>query len=202
MKHLLASCLALFMVVTFASFAAAAEEESPLVAAEKAMNKEYAASVPKEKVKTVDDLHKKWEEVIAGTSKAILLDVRTHPEFDAFHLEGSSHISSGNVYLVPKKIKDPSTEIWVFCRTDHRAKYVAGTLYKYGYKNVFLVARAPDGSDGGIVGWIKRGHPVVNYFFGYADKNGIHYAAPPLKERNCESFIRHYDNQRGESCAK
>lgn len=202
MKKLLAITVAVLLAAALASWAQAAENDSPLVLGEKALQKEYAAAVPKDKVKNISDLYKKWEEVISGTSKAILLDVRSYPEFEAFHIEGSSHIDSGHMYTIPRRIKDASAEIWVFCRSDHRARYVAGALCKYGYKNVFVVAKAPDGTEGGIVGWVKRGYPVVNYFFGYADKNGIHYSPPPLKERNCENYIRDFGSLRAESCVK
>lgn len=197
MKKVVAIFMAMAFVLTFAALAAAAEPTA-LEAGEKAVHKEFASAVPKDKLRTIDDLYKKWEEVIAGKSKAILLDVRSHPEFDAFHVEGSSHIHAGHMYTIPKAIKDADAEIWVFCRTDHRAKYVAGFLYKYGYKNVYLVVKDAQGVDGGIVGWVKKGFPVVNYFFGYADKNGIHYSKPPLKERNAGNYIREFGNQRGE----
>lgn len=197
MKKVVAIFMAMAFVLTFAALAAAAEPTA-LEAGEKAVHKEFASAVPKDKLRTIDDLYKKWEEVIAGKSKAILLDVRSHPEFDAFHVEGSSHIHAGHMYTIPKAIKDADAEIWVFCRTDHRAKYVAGFLYKYGYKNVYLVVKDAQGVDGGIVGWVKKGFPVVNYFFGYADKNGIHYSKPPLKERNAGNYIREFENQRGE----
>jgi 3-mercaptopyruvate sulfurtransferase SseA len=36
---------------------------------------------------------------------------------------------------------------------------VAGFLYKYGYKNVWVY-------DGGVVAWAKAGHPFVNEFTG------------------------------------
>jgi len=197
MKKVLSVFLALAFVMSFALIAAAADD-SPVVAGEKKVVKEFAAAVPKDKIKNIDDLYKKWEEVIAGKSAAYLLDVRSHPEFDAFHIEGSSHIHAGHMYTIPKAIKDADAEIWVFCRTSHRAKYVAGFLYKYGYKNVYLVDKAADGTDGGLVGWAKRGYPVVNYFFGYADKTGIHYSKPPLKERKGKSFVREFSGQRGE----
>ncbi|MFH1057203.1 MAG: rhodanese-like domain-containing protein [Pseudomonadota bacterium] len=197
MKKVVAIFMAMAFVLTFAALAMAAEPTA-LEAGEKAVHKEFASAVPKDKLRTIDDLYKKWEEVIAGKSKAILLDVRTHPEFDAFHIEGSSHIHAGHMYTIPKAIKDAEAEIWVFCRTDHRAKYVAGFLYKYGYKNVYLVVKDAQGVDGGIVGWVKKGFPVVNYFFGYADKNGIHYSKPPLKERNAGNYIREFGKQRGE----
>ncbi|CAO0822758.1 Rhodanese-like domain-containing protein [Desulfarculales bacterium] len=166
MKKLLAIALTVFLATACACWAAAAEDDTPLMAGEKALSEEFAAAIPKGKIKTINDLHKKWEEVITGASKAILLDVRSLPEFEAFHIEGSSHIDAGHIFTIPKRIKDPATEIWVFCSNDHRAKLAAGTLYKYGYKNVFLVSKAPDGSEGGLVGWVKRGHPVVNYYFG------------------------------------
>ncbi|MCA1905161.1 MAG: rhodanese-like domain-containing protein [Desulfarculus sp.] len=201
MKKVAAVFMALAFMFSFAALAAAAEA-NPLVEGEKAFHKEMASLIPADKLKTVDDLYKKWEEVIAGKSKAILLDVRTHPEFDAFHIEGSSHIHAGHMYTIPKKIKDAEDEIWVFCRTDHRAKYVGGFLYKYGYKNVYVVVKDAQGVEGGIVGWVKKGFPVVNYFFGYADKSGVHYSAPPLKERNCGNYIREFDSQRGETCDK
>lgn len=200
MKKLFALLVAVTFVFGIAAVAMAGD--NPLAANEKEVWKSYYKEVPKDHLKNIDDLYAKWQEVLAGKSKAILLDVRTHPEFEAFHIEGSSHIHSGHMYTIPGKIKDPNTEIWVYCRTQHRAAYVAGILYKYGYKNVYLVDKAPDGTAGGLVGWVARGYPIVNYFFGYADKTGIHYSKPPLKERNCGNWVREFNGQRGETCAK
>lgn len=194
MKRVLTIMMALALVVSFAAVAMAGD--NPLKAGEKKVHAEFTAMIPKAKLKTVDDLYKKWQEVIAGKSAAYILDVRTHPEFNAFHIEGSSHIHAGHMYTIPKKIKDPNAEIWVFCRTQKRAGYVAGFLYKYGYKNVFYVVKAKDGTSGGIVGWVKRGYPIVNYFFGYADGKGIHYSKPALKERKGKSYYREFTNQR------
>jgi len=196
MKKVFVAILAVAMVMTFSAVAMAAD--SPLIAGEKKVHAEFVSVIPKDKIKTVDDLYKKWQEVLGGKSDAYLLDVRTHPEFDAFHVEGSSHIHAGHMYTIPKAIKDANAEIWVFCRTSHRAAYVAGFLYKYGYKNVYFVDKAADGTPGGIVGWVKKGYPIVDYFFGYVDKAGMHYAKPPLKERKGKSFVREFSNQRGE----
>lgn len=196
MKKGLVMVLAVVMALAFACFAFAGD--NPLQAAEKKVHKEFTSLIPKDKLVTVDDLYKKWQEVLAGKSAAYLMDVRSHGEFDAFHIEGSSHIHAGHMYTIPKKIKDPNAEIWVYCRTQHRAGYVAGFLYKYGYKNVYMVVKDKDGVSGGIVGWVKKGYPIVNYFFGFADKTGIHYSKPPLKERKGKSYIREFTNQRGE----
>ena len=196
MKKVLVMVLAVVLTLAFAGFAFAGD--NPLRAAEKKVHAEFTKLIPKDKYVTVDDLYKKWQEVLAGKSAAYLMDVRSHGEFDAFHIEGSSHIHAGHMYTIPKKIKDPNAEIWVYCRTQHRAGYVAGFLYKYGYKNVYFVVKAKDGTSGGIVGWVKKGYPIVNYWFGYVDKTGMHYSKPPLKERKGKSYVREFTGQRGE----
>lgn len=199
MRKFIALALALAFVLSLSAVAFAGD--NPLRNAEKKFHKSISSLIPKDKLVTVSDLHKKWMEVLAGKSKAYLLDVRTHPEFDAFHIEGSSHIHSGHMYTIPKKIKDPNAEIWIYCRTQHRAGYVAGMLYKWGYKNVYYVVKTDKKIPGGIVGWVKSGYPIVNYFFGYADKDGIHYVKQgKLKERNCGNWIREFSGQRGEKC--
>jgi len=133
--------------------------DNPLVAQEKIVHSEFAKMIPKDHIINAEQFHKIYEEVMAGKRKAYMIDVRTHPEFYAFHIEGTDHIHAGHVYTIPKKITDPNAEIYIFCRTSHRAKYVAGFLYKYGYKNVWLY-------DGGVVGWAKAGYPFVNEFTG------------------------------------
>jgi rhodanese-related sulfurtransferase len=87
------------------------------------------------------------------------IDIRREAEFDNGHIRNSNNIEAEMVYTVPKKITDPNTEIWVMCRTKHRATYFVGMLYKYGYKNVFLV-------DGGIAAWAEKGLPLVNKYLG------------------------------------
>ncbi|MGA9032282.1 MAG: rhodanese-like domain-containing protein [Sulfuricaulis sp.] len=134
------------------TLAAPADEEKKVFA-------ELSALIPKDRVASVDDLYKKWQEVQAKKSKAIILDIRSYAEFYAGHLDGSNNISSGHPYLVPKTWPDPNTEIWVFCRTQHRATYFTSFLYRYGYKNVYLVK-------GGIADWAEKGYPLFSKDFG------------------------------------
>lgn len=120
------------------------------------------AAMPPERVKTVDDLHQKWRQVLAGDCQAILLDVRGLYEFQAGHIQGSRHWEAGGMAQAPQELGELSAEIWVFCRTGQRARLVASSLRRLGFHNVYLVAQAPDGTAGGLCGWLQRGHPVVH----------------------------------------
>lgn len=145
--------VAVFLSLPSVSFAA------DLKAGEKKLVTEFRNAIPKDKMASIEELYKKWQEVQSGKSKAVIIDVRTEAEFDAGHIIGSSNIDSGHAYGLPKKISDPDTEIWVFCRTQHRASYFVGMLYKYGYTNVHL-------AQGGIKAWVEKGYPLGNKYLG------------------------------------
>ncbi|WP_446011869.1 rhodanese-like domain-containing protein [Candidatus Electrothrix sp.] len=146
--------LALTLILPVSSFAAA-----DLKAGETAFYEKLRAAIPKDKMKTADDLYAKWQEIQSGKSKAVIIDVRTKAEFDVGHILNSSNVHSGHAYGLYKKITDPNAEIWVTCRTKHRASYFAGMLYKYGYTNVYL-------AEGGIKTWAEKGYPLVNKYLG------------------------------------
>ncbi len=146
--------LALSLALSGRSFAAV-----DLKAGETAVYNEFRAAIPKDRIKSVDDLHAKWQDIQSGKSKAVIIDIRTEAEFDAGHIVNSSNVDSGHAYSLPKKIKDPNAEIWVTCRTRHRASYFVGMLYKYGYTNVYL-------AEGGIKGWAEKGYPLANKYLG------------------------------------
>jgi len=158
MKRFLILALATIFALGMVGVATAAGD-NPLRAQEKKVHKGFVDLIPPDKIIGVDKFYKVYNDVMAGKKKAYLIDTRTHPEFYAFHIEGTDHVHSGHVYTIPKKIKDPNAEIYVWCRSSRRAKYVAGFLYKYGYKNVWLYKD-------GVVGWAKAGHPFVNQFAG------------------------------------
>ncbi|MDU9049998.1 MAG: rhodanese-like domain-containing protein [Candidatus Electrothrix sp. Rat3] len=148
------AALALSLTLPVSSFAAA-----DLKAGEAAFYHELRAAIPKDKIKTAVDLYAKWQEIQSGKSKAVIIDVRTEAEFDVGHILNSSNVHSGHAYGLYKKIADPKAEIWVTCRTKHRASYFAGMLYKYGYTNVYL-------AEGGIKTWAEKGYPLVNKYLG------------------------------------
>jgi len=137
----------------------AGKGDNPLLNREKEIHKSFVDAIPADKFIDVNQFRKVYDEVMSGKKRAYLIDVRSHAEFYAFHIEGTDHIHAGHMYTIPKKIKDPNAEIYIFCRTSHRAKYVTGFLYKYGYKNVYCYKE-------GIVGWAKAKFPFVNQFTG------------------------------------
>jgi rhodanese-related sulfurtransferase len=156
---------ALVWVVVIAAVFAGSAFAAPAVAPQAALIdeakvfNEFKSAVPASAVKTIDELYSKHQEILAGTSKAIIIDIRREAEFDTGHIKNSNNLEAEMAYTLPKKIADPNTEIWVVCRTKHRATYFVGMLYKYGYKNVYLV-------DGGISAWAEKGYPLVNKYLG------------------------------------
>jgi rhodanese-related sulfurtransferase len=152
-KTIVAAAAVLILGVAGPSAAATPEE------GEKKVFAELAALIPKDKFLGVDDLYKKWQEVQEKKSPALIIDIRTKEEFDNGHILGSSNVDSGHAYQLVKRLADPGAEIWVLCRTQHRATYFGGTLYKYGYNNVYVV-------NGGVAGWAEKGYPLVNEYLG------------------------------------
>jgi len=160
--------LAFILVTTGLTFAA----DNPLVAKEKGVHSEFVKMIPKDHMIDVNKLHEVWKKAMADPAyraKIYLIDVRTDSEWNAFHIEGTDHVQAGHMYVIPKKITDPNAEIYIWCRTSHRAKYVGGFLYKYGFKNVYVVSSATIKgmkNKGGVVGWAQSGFPFVNQFTG------------------------------------
>lgn len=154
MKHLLRLILVFSAALVFTG---TAFSEGP-ISEEKVFN-ECKDSIPASAYKNIDDLHSTWQNIQDGKSNAVIIDIRREAEFDTGHIKDSNNLEAEMVYTLPKKISDPNTEIWVLCRTKHRATYFVSMLYKYGYKNVFIV-------DKGIAGWAEKGYPLFNKYLG------------------------------------
>lgn len=155
MKKVMILTSALFLLLAFSGLGMAQD----VAKGESAFKADLEKAIPPDRIKTMADLHKVWLDVQAGKSKAILIDVRTHPEFDAGHIEGSNLVTLAHVYTMPKRFPDANAEYWIWCRTAHRSAYFAAMMYKYGYKNVYW-------AKGGVVDWMKQGYPLVNRFMG------------------------------------
>ena len=156
MKKIISIVLVLALVAVFCGFSLV---QADVTKGEKEFYESIKKEIPADKIKTVNDLNKVWQEVLAGKSKAILIDVRTQPEFETGHIEGTNLVTLTHVYTMPRHFKDPNAEYWVWCRTANRAVYFTWLMNKYGYKNVNCVL-------GGVVDWMKQGYPLVNRFMG------------------------------------
>jgi rhodanese-related sulfurtransferase len=106
-----------------------------------------------DRIVTVEKLHGKWQEIQAGKSKAVLLDVRTPAEYESGRIPGARNIPSDRPALVREYWPDPETEIWLYCRTQRRSMDFASYLYRNGYRNVYVM-------EGGILGWAEKGYPL------------------------------------------
>ncbi|MBW2011891.1 MAG: hypothetical protein JRI32_09710, partial [Deltaproteobacteria bacterium] len=99
MKKFLPLLLALFFVGGMVNWVSAED----LKQKEKELwTKEFQDIIPKDKIIGVEQFKKVWEEVLVGKRNAYLIDVRSHSEFYAFHIEGTDHIHAGHVYTIPK----------------------------------------------------------------------------------------------------
>jgi 3-mercaptopyruvate sulfurtransferase SseA len=95
-----------------AGFALAAD--NPLVDQEKAVHKTFTDAIPADRFINAEQFKKVYDDVMAGKKKAYLIDVRSHPEFYAFHIEGTDHVHAGHMYTIPKLIPDPNAEIYIW----------------------------------------------------------------------------------------
>ncbi len=78
--------------------------------------------------------------------EAILVDVRTDPEYNLFHIDGVSHrpelVTDPDAY----RPADPEKPVVVICMTGHRSPVVAYRLKKRGIETVYNLTW-------GMAGW-------------------------------------------------
>ena len=75
--------------------------------------------------------------------EAVVIDVRTHDEYDTGHIDGSVNIPVDTISTVTY---DKDTVIIVYCASGMRSANAAKTLIDLGYTNVYNL-------DGGLINW-------------------------------------------------
>lgn len=84
-----------------------------------------------------------------------VLDVRRPDEFAAGHLEGAVNVPvheiADHLDLLPA---DPTTVMYVYCRSGVRSMFATSALLVMGYKTVYNMP-------GGYLAWVEAGYPVV-----------------------------------------
>lgn len=83
-------------------------------------------------------------QMLKNNSNIVLLDVRSHQEYEEGHLSGAINIPTYEIFRnAPKIIKNKDTIIIAYCTVGLRSKNAINILRKMGYKNLYHL-------DGGI----------------------------------------------------
>jgi rhodanese-related sulfurtransferase len=92
----------------------------------------------------------------AQNAELLLLDVRTQREYDAGHIPGSVWMERGIVeFRMARMVRDPDTEILVYCAVGNRSALVVKALREIGYRNVKAHT--------GFTAWVTEGNAYDNY---------------------------------------
>lgn len=84
------------------------------------------------------------KEMLNNYSNIILLDVRSHQEYEEGHLNNAINISIYDLYReAPKVLMDKEAIIIAYCTVGLRSENAINILRKMGYKNLYHL-------DGGI----------------------------------------------------
>jgi len=93
---------------------------------------------------------------LSGNENFILLDIRTEAEYQAGHIQGAQWFARGRLeYYIQDLIKDPDSNIVLYCRTGGRSALATLTLQDMGYNNVVDL-------NGGFKEWISEGNTFYN----------------------------------------
>lgn len=86
-------------------------------------------------------------------SGALIVDVRTHAEFNAGHLPNAINLPVDHIgSTLPPQVKDKRQTILVYCQSGFRSRAAKRTLTALGYSQVFNL-----GSYQRAVRFLKRG---------------------------------------------
>ena len=82
-----------------------------------------------------------------------LIDVRTQPEYELFHIKGTKH--RPEILLHPGLLgeQDASNPLVLICMTGHRSPIVAYRLKKRGFQEVYSLTW-------GMLGWLLSGGEI------------------------------------------
>jgi rhodanese-related sulfurtransferase len=86
---------------------------------------------------------------------AVLIDVRTHAEFEGQHIPGSKCIPLDQLSreIVAEHQKHPDEPIYIICRSGNRSAMAVRKLMESDFQKALSVS-------GGILAWQESGYPV------------------------------------------
>ena len=80
---------------------------------------------------------KEASEMMASEEGYLILDVRTHEEYNGGHIPGAICLPNENIGTEqPKELPDLDQLILVYCRSGNRSKQAAKKLADLGYTNI------------------------------------------------------------------
>ena len=85
---------------------------------------------------------------------AFLLDVRTQPEWEEYHIDGATMIVLDELEARISEVPFDQ-EVIIICNSGNRSQVARNILLAAGHTQVTSIA-------GGIQGWMKAGHAVVS----------------------------------------
>ncbi|MCK6650030.1 MAG: rhodanese-like domain-containing protein [Bacteroidia bacterium] len=91
-----------------------------------------------------------YEQKMANTGNAIIVDVRTNKEYAKSHINNAINISyfGGDIKKYIDTL-DKSKPVFIYCQTQHRSPLTAKIMKKKGFKHVIDLK-------GGFVKWEKE----------------------------------------------
>ena len=88
-------------------------------------------------------------------NNAVLVDVRTHDEYNSGYIENSLNIDYlSNDFSENVEKLDKNIPIVLYCRSGKRSSLSANKLSELGFKEIYNL-------EGGILGWIELGNSVI-----------------------------------------
>ncbi len=70
------------------------------------------------------------------TPGAFLIDVRTVPEYEAGHIEGSINVPLNSIHFIVNHVRDITAPVYVYCQSGARSGQAVSMIREMGYKSV------------------------------------------------------------------
>ena len=74
-------------------------------------------------------------EAFKSTPGAFLVDVRTGPEFESGHIEGSINVPLHSIHYIVNYVRDLEAPIYVYCQSGARSGQATSMIKEMGFKN-------------------------------------------------------------------
>lgn len=85
--------------------------------------------------------------------KQVLIDVRTHAEYESIHIPGSFNVPQDRLDSFKDQLSQLKEDVVFICRTGNRAEKACELLTSHGLQSSFVL-------DGGVKAWEEQGKEV------------------------------------------